>query len=155
MKIASKTVVTLQYRVSDPDGATIDEGGEPMVYVQGGRDVDRGLFPKLQQALEGLSAGDEKKVTLEPLEAFGDYDAELVLLEPKDAFPDEIEVGTILEREDDDGEMTLFRVAEIRENTVVVDGNHPLAGVSLVFECKIIDVRSASDEEFESSTPEV
>lgn len=155
MKIAAKTVVTLQYSVKDPEGAVIDEGAEPMVYVHGGRDVDHGLFPKLQTELEGLSPGDSKSVTLEPLEAFGDYEDELVMLEPKDVFPEGIEVGTILEREDDDGEMTLFKVAEIREDTVVVDGNHPLAGIKLVFDCKIIDVRAASDKEYQTSQPEV
>ncbi|MBF0267203.1 MAG: peptidylprolyl isomerase [Alphaproteobacteria bacterium] len=155
MKIAAKTVVTLEYKVRDADGRMIDEGAEPMVYVHGGKNVEQGLFPKLQAALEGKSEGDEVKVTLEPLEAFGEHDEELVMVEPREFFPKEIEEGIMLERQNEDGSVDPFLITEIGEDHVTVDGNHPLAGRSLVFSCKVVAIRQATDQELDSSVAEV
>lgn len=145
MQIAKNTVVTLKYSVTDSDGNVVDEGAMPLVYLHGGYD---GIFPVLEEALQGKNVGDELKVKLQPEEAFGDYDAELVVIEARSLFPDNIEVGMQFERageDEDDGE--LFTITDIADDKVVVDGNHPLAGMALVFSCTVAEVRPASGEE--------
>jgi FKBP-type peptidyl-prolyl cis-trans isomerase SlyD len=145
MQIAKNTVVTLSYRVTDTDGSPVDEGAEPLVYLHGGYD---GIFPRIEEALQGKAVGDALEVKLEPDDAFGDYDAELVMIEPRDLFPDNIEVGMQFERateEGDDGE--LYTITDIADDKIVVDGNHPLAGMALIFSCTVADVRTATADE--------
>jgi FKBP-type peptidyl-prolyl cis-trans isomerase SlyD len=146
MHIARNTVVTLDYSVRDIDGSTIDEGGKPLVYLHGGYG---GIFDKLEEELQGKAIGDRLEVRLEPDEAFGEYDAELVAIEPRQLFPDNIEVGMQFERAGDDGDSEdgLFMITDIAEDKVVVDGNHPLAGITLLFSCVVADVRAATTDE--------
>lgn len=147
MQIGKDTVVTLNYRVVDSDGDIVDEGGEPLVYLHGGYG---GIFDKIEEVLQGHRVGEKFDVRLEPEEAFGDYDAELVMIEPRNLFPDNIEVGMQFERGaegDEDDEDELFTITDIAEDKVVVDGNHPLAGMALMFSCTIADVRKATPEE--------
>lgn len=145
MQIAKNTVVTLNYHVTDAQGAMVDEGKEPLVYLHGGYD---GIFPLLEERLQGKNVGDKLEVRLEPEDAFGDYDAELVLIEPRNLFPDNIEVGMSFERGTEDGEDDeLYTITDIADDKVVVDGNHPLAGMALNFICTIADVRPATAEE--------
>ncbi len=146
MQIDQDTVVTLAYSVTDSDGNLIDAGERPLIYLHGGYG---GIFEKIEQELLGQSAGFQKDIRLLPEEAFGEYDAELVLVESRDLFPDEIEVGMQFERaaEDDDEEDMLYTITDIAEGKVVVDGNHPLAGIALVFSCTVNNVRPATAEE--------
>ena len=147
MLIARNSVVTLSYRVTDSDGETVDDGANPMVYLHGGYG---GIFDRLEEQLQGKKVGDSLEVKLLPEDAFGDYDAELVNVEERALFPENIEVGMQFERgsEDDDGEDDqLFTITDITADKVVVDGNHPLAGVSIVFACTVTDVRAATAEE--------
>lgn len=132
--------------MSDPDGNPIDEGDEPLVYLHGGFG---GIFERIEQALEGKPVGARIELKLQPEEAFGQYDPDLVMIEPLSMFPEDIEVGMQFERvgEGEDGQPQLFTITEMGEDKVVVDGNHPLAGVALVFDCVVTDVRAASDEE--------
>lgn len=88
--VARNTVVTLDYHVTDPDGAVVDEGREPIVYLHGGYDD---IFPKIEEALQGKGIGESVQVKLQPDEAFGDYDADLVQVEPRSDFPKELQVG--------------------------------------------------------------
>lgn len=145
MQIAKNSVVTLDYQVHDSDGNLIDEGSKPLVYIHGGYD---GIFPRIEEELHGQGVGTALKLKLEPEEAFGDYDAELVNVEERNLFPEQIEVGMQFERagEDDDEDM-LYTITNIEADKVVVDGNHPLAGMSLVFSCTVTEVRPASAEE--------
>lgn len=144
-QIAKNSVVTLNYTVRDPDGAVIDDGQHPLVYLHGGYD---GIFPVLEEALHGKSVGDSFQLKLQPEDAFGDYDEELILVEDAKLFPDNIEVGMSFERVSDDGEEELiYRITDIADGKVVVDGNHPLAGVSLVFDVTVAEVRAATAEE--------
>ena len=78
MQIAKDTVVTLNYRVTDPDGNLIDDGQRPLVYLHGGYD---GIFSRIEEALHGMSVGEQLEVKLQPDDAFGDYDADLVRVE--------------------------------------------------------------------------
>ena len=145
MQVAKNTVVTLSYRVTDSDGNVVDDGAHPIVYLHGGYD---GIFPRLEEALQGKSVGEALEVKLQPEDAYGDYDAELIMIEPRSLFPDNIEVGMQFERateEGDDGE--LYTITDIADDKVVVDGNHPLAGMALVFACTIAEVRQATADE--------
>ncbi len=145
MEIVKNTVVTLNYKVRDPDGTLVDDGENPLVYLHGGYD---GVFPKLEEELHGKSVGDTLVVKLQPDDAFGDYDEALVMIEPADLFPDNIEVGMAFERVGEDGEDDmLFRVTDVADGKVVVDGNHPLAGTALVFDITVAEVRPATAEE--------
>ena len=144
-EILKNTVVTLNYNVTDTDGNTIDDGSHPLIYLHGGYD---GIFPALEEALHGKKVGEQFKISLEPDDAFGDYDEELVLLEDLSQFPENVEVGMSFERVSDDGEEDMvYRITDIADGKVVVDGNHPLAGMTLHFDITVADVRAASQEE--------
>ncbi len=146
MLIARNTVVTLKYHVKDTDGASIDEGSAPLVYLHGGYG---GIFDRIEEELQGKDVGDALEVKLEPEDAFGEYDAELVAIEPRQLFSDNIEVGMQFERGAEDGESEdgLFTITDIADDKVVVDGNHPLAGIALLFSCTVTDVRAATTDE--------
>ncbi|MCS6787143.1 MAG: peptidylprolyl isomerase [Thiobacillaceae bacterium] len=147
MNIAKNTVVSLSYRLSTLDGELLEEAGAdaPAVYLHGGY---AGIFPKVEDALEGMQAGDEIDVVLEPEDAFGEYDAALVRVEPAHLFPDDVRVGMQFEGASEDGShVMIYTVTEVAEGQVVVDGNHPLAGRSLRLQCRVEDVRAATAEE--------
>jgi FKBP-type peptidyl-prolyl cis-trans isomerase SlyD len=145
-RIGRNTVVTLAYTVSDIDGIVVDEGQEPLVYLHGGY---KDIFPRIEAALEGKTVGDKTIVNLQPAEAFGEYDADLMRIEAIDSFNEPVEVGMQLELSED-GDGQIFTVTDIAEGKVVLDDNHPLAGMVLVFECTVQAVRPASKSEIES-----
>lgn len=148
MKIAKNTVVTVNYRLSDAQNNLIEEGTQPMVYLHGGYE---NTLPKIEEELDGKDVGYSSVIQIEPEDAFGDYDPALIKVEPKDRLPGPIEVGMqfegMAEGGDPDDEPTIFTVTEIAEDQVVLDGNHPLAGMALRFELSVIDVRAATPEE--------
>jgi FKBP-type peptidyl-prolyl cis-trans isomerase SlyD len=147
MNISKDMVVTLHYKLSDAQGNLIEESREPMVYLHGGYN---NTLPKIEEALDGKQAGYEVTIQVEPDDAFGDYDAELVKIEPRNLFPEELEVGMQFEGApdgDDHGEARVFTVTDIADGKVVLDGNHPLAGMALRFALNVVEVRKAADEE--------
>lgn len=147
MKIAKNTVVTVEYSLSDTLGNLIEQGQEPMVYLHGGYE---NTLPKIEEALEGKEVGFNETIQVEPEDAFGEYDAELVKMEERGRLPSPIEVGMQFEGtpdDDEDGESLIFTVTEIAEDKVVLDGNHPLAGIALRFALHVTDVREATAEE--------
>jgi FKBP-type peptidyl-prolyl cis-trans isomerase SlyD len=149
LEIARNSVVTLEYHVTDPDGEVVDEGREPIIYLHGGYDD---IFPKIEEALQGKTVGESVQVKLQPDEAFGEYDASLVQIEPRKDFPKELQVGMQFEGGPEGGEeddFVIYRVTEIAGDKVVLDGNHPLAGMALIFTCTVSGVRPASAEEVE------
>lgn len=148
MKVAKNTVVSINYELRDSEGKALEKSEQPISYLHGGYD---GIFPTVEEALEGKSAGDNCSVRLEPDDAFGEYDAELVRVESRNLFPtDEIVVGMQFEgAAEGTEEFLIYTVTEITEETVVVDGNHPLAGQTLNFECTVTDVRPATPEELQ------
>lgn len=145
MQIGKDTVVSLSYELSDTSGKVIEKTKESVTYLHGGYD---GIFPLVESALQGKSVGDICMVTLEPDDAFGEYEAEMVRTEPKDLFPENISVGMqfegAIEGSDD---YTIYTVTKIATDKVVVDGNHPLAGQTLVFSGTVTQVRAATREE--------
>ena len=147
MKIAKNTVVTVEYSLSDAQDNLIEEGQEPMVYLHGGYE---NTLPKIEEALAGKEVGFKDTIQVEPEDAFGEYDADLVKMEERSRLPSPIEVGMQFEgtpEENEDGDMVIFTVTDVVDDKVVLDGNHPLAGISLRFTLHVIDVREATGEE--------
>lgn len=129
-------VVALSYTVSLPDGEVVHSNvnGPPIRYRQG----DGKLLPALEAALEGLAAGDRKSVTLGPADVYGPVDAAAFLEVPIDQIPEESRhVGAFFVAR---GYRRSARVAEIKENSVILDFNHPLAGKTLTYHVSILSV---------------
>ncbi|MDR3393365.1 MAG: peptidylprolyl isomerase [Parasulfuritortus sp.] len=147
MLIAKDTVVMLSYRLTTLQGELIEEAPSdaPAAYLHGGYD---GIFPKLEEVLEGKTTGAEADIVLEPDDAFGEYDAELVRMEDLDQFPPGVEIGQQFEGVSNDGHHhMLYTVTDVADGKVVVDGNHALAGHGLRVQCRVEGVRAASAEE--------
>lgn len=137
--------VTVRYSLFDSSGEPLETGEREVTYLHGGYGA---IFEQLEQALAGKSTGDTLSVYLQPEDSFGDYDPELVRLAPRSAFPAEIEEGMTFEGipgEPPDGLM--YIATDIAGDSVVLDANHPLAGMSVRFEMEVVDVRPASAEE--------
>ena len=145
MRIERGKVVSLTYDLRDCDGQALEEEGAGLAYLHG----YGGIFPKVEAALEGQGVGHNVSLTLEPEDAFGDYDAELLRVEPRASFPDTLEVGMRFEGVpgDREEEALIYTVTDVTPDTVVVDGNHPLAGERLWFRAKVSDIRAATPEE--------
>jgi FKBP-type peptidyl-prolyl cis-trans isomerase SlyD len=147
MKVEKNTVVSLQYELTGADGELIEKTSDPISYLHGGYD---GIFPVVEESLHGKNVGDRCQVEMSPDDAFGEYEHDLVRAEPRSMFPPNVEVGMQFEggaEGDDDDDYMLFTVVEVTDKEVTVDGNHPLAGKSLRFDCTIADVRPATQEE--------
>ena len=147
MKVAKDTVVSLRYELVDSEGELLEKTEEPVSYLHGGYD---GIFPLVEEELHGKAVGDQCRVTMQPDDAFGEYDHMLVMTEPRNAFPEEIEVGMQFEggpENADDEDYLLYTVVEVDDDEVTVDGNHPLAGKTLIFNCTVTGVRPATAEE--------
>ena len=145
MIIAKNAVVSLEVELSDIWGNLIQKSEEPVQYLHGGYGD---IFSAVEAALEGKRENDRVKVRLEPEDAYGNYDEELIQLVPRNRFPDGMEIGMRVEGEaggDDEG--VLFTVTDMAEGKVVLDGNHPLAGLALKFECIVAAVRPATETE--------
>jgi FKBP-type peptidyl-prolyl cis-trans isomerase SlyD len=145
MRVSRNSVVSLEVELSDIWGNLIQRSEEPTQYLHGGYG---NIFPAVEAQLEGKSAGERVETRLEPEDAFGDYDESLLRLEPRAKFPDGLEVGMRVEGDagaDDAGRV--YTVTDIAEGKVVLDGNHPLAGMALQFSCRIAAVRPATETE--------
>ena len=146
MRIDRGKVVKLDYELRDADGQLLEDEGAQLEYLHGGFG---GIFPKVEEELEGKDVGDELAITLEPADAFGEYEADLLRVEPRERFPEVIEVGMRFEgvpgdRED---EALIYTITDITPESVVVDGNHPLAGERLWFKAKVSGLRKATPDE--------
>jgi FKBP-type peptidyl-prolyl cis-trans isomerase SlyD len=145
MQVAKDTVVALEYELYGTDGELIEKTEQPIEYLHGGYG---GMFPAVEKALEGRDVGERCRVRLAPDEGFGDYDADLVHVEPREKFPENVAVGMQFEGEGEpSADTVVYTVTDIADGKVVVDGNHPLAGQTLQFECTVRGVRPASAEE--------
>jgi len=171
MKIEKNTVVSLRYKLTDAQNNVIEEPDSPMVYLHGGYD---GTFPKIEALLDGRELGFETAIQLEPGDAFGEYDPDLLKIEPRARFPEPIEIGmqfegipesldehgAIIESEndadedEDDLQPLIYTVTDVADSQVVLDGNHPLAGMALRFTLQVTDVRAASEEEIQNRHPD-
>ena len=141
MKIEKDTLVTMSVKMYDLQKNLL-ETADDLAYWHGHGDI----FPVIENALEGKKAGDQVSVTLEPEEAFGDYDETALIIRPETDFEEGVEVG--LQYTEIRGETLdrVYRVTDIADGVVVLDGNHPLAGYGLRFEIKIKEVSPAKSE---------
>jgi FKBP-type peptidyl-prolyl cis-trans isomerase SlyD len=150
MTITEQCVVALTWVLQDTLGETLDVLDDPVEFLVGGTD----LFPKIEEALQGHEAGASLKLHLEPENAFGDYKEQLVFLESRTLFPAELEEGMTMEGaalpdncNPDAPKDILYTVTEIYPEHIVLDGNHPLAGIALRLSLKVEAVREATEEE--------
>lgn len=155
MKITQQCVVALTWTLKDTLGEVLDELDEPIEFLLGGQD----LLAKIEEHLQGHEAGDALAFQLEPEQAFGEYDETLVFLEQRLLFPAELEEGMTF----DGGTLPIaaipetpkdkiYTVTEIYPEHVVLDGNHPLAGIALRLSLKVEAVREASEGEIGQGT---
>ncbi|MCU8002330.1 MULTISPECIES: peptidylprolyl isomerase [unclassified Shewanella] len=146
MKITQHSAVTIHYRLSDQEGRLLEDSfdSEPMLYLHG----TENLIPGLEAALDGKSKGEKLDVTISAEEAYGPYHDGLRQAVPLEAFGDieDIVPGMRFIAETEMGQRPV-QVMEVKDDVVIVDGNHPLAGQSLNFSVEIVDVREASAEE--------
>lgn len=153
MKITSQCVVALTWTLKDTLGEVLDELNEPTEFLVGGSD----LLAKIDEALQDHVAGDSIELHLEPENAFGDFDDQLLYLEPRNAFPAELEEGMAFEglppgcnRQAPTDK--LYFVSEIYPEHVVMDANHPLAGIAIRLQLKVHRVREATEAEVGAGT---
>lgn len=155
MDINQQCVVALTWTLTDTLGEELDVLDEPVEFLIGGSD----LFKKIEDALQGHSVGASVALQLEPEEAFGDYQEHLLFLEKRALFPPELEEGMTLEGSalppgcnPEAPRDALYTVTEIYPEHVVLDGNHPLAGIALRLRLKVEAVREATEEEIGRGT---
>jgi FKBP-type peptidyl-prolyl cis-trans isomerase SlyD len=155
MKIEKDRVVSLQIEVSDLWGHVLEQSDadEPLQYLHGGYD---GIVPGVEAALEGKEIGASVSLRLEPEDAFGEYDEQLVRVEARDIFPESLEVGMQFDGVpgEENEESMIYIVTDIADSAVVLDGNHPYAGIALKFNCKVLNVRVATPIELEQGHAE-
>ena len=149
--IAPDTVVSIEMELRDAQGELIHSSEAPVTYLHGGY---AGVFDALERALEGKRVGESAQVQLEPEEAFGDYDADLVRVEPCSRYGEGLEVGMEIEDAFDEDEPRTWLITDLAADQLVLDGNHPLAGIALRFSCKVLAVRPASAQEVARGEPD-
>lgn len=138
--ITEGSKVSLEYTLNIEGGETVDSnsGDEPLVYTQGNKEI----IPALEEELAGMAAGDEKQVTLQPEEAYGTVDPDAFREVPLEQIPEDARSeGQLLVMQDQQGNQQQIRVSEIRDETALLDLNHPLAGKTLQFDVKVVDVQ--------------
>jgi FKBP-type peptidyl-prolyl cis-trans isomerase SlyD len=148
MQITNKHVVTLNYTLKDNDDNVIDKSDDgSFCYLHGASNI----IPGLENALSGKTSGDTFSVTIQPEDAYGIHDEAKSQDVPRSMFPpeQEIEAGMQFNAQGPDGQAVTVTVKSVTDDTIVVDGNHPLAGVILNFEVIVMDIRNASAEELE------
>lgn len=148
MQIAANKVATIAYTLKDSDGTLIDQADKnsPFAFIQGIGNI----IPGLETALEGKTAGDNINVTIEPANGYGERDDSMMQTMSKDMFEgvDEVKPGMQFHAQTAQG-MSVVTVVQVEGDDVTIDGNHPLAGVTLNFDVDVIEVREASEEELD------
>lgn len=148
MQIANNVVALIEYTLTNDQGEVLDSsvGGEPLGYLHGAGNI----IPGLEDALEGKKVGDSFKVSIAPADGYGEQNEALLQVVPREMFQgvEQIEAGMQFHAQTDHG-MQVITVAKVDGDNVTVDGNHPLAGQTLHFDVKVIEVRAATQEEQE------
>jgi FKBP-type peptidyl-prolyl cis-trans isomerase SlyD len=145
MQIGAQKAVTIGYTLKDDEGKVLDtsEGAEPLTYLHGSGDI----VPGLEKALDGKQVGDALSVSLAPEEAYGERDERQIRNIPlRKLPPGKVEVGMQYQITTDAGPM-LALVTALRGDYVTIDANHPLAGMRLHFDVKVVEVRDATPDE--------
>lgn len=148
MQIAQNSVVAFHYTLTNDQGEVLDssEGREPLTYLHGAGNI----IPGLEKELEGRENGEKLQVAVNPEEGYGETQPSLVQEVPRDSFQgvESIEPGMQFQAQTQGGPL-MVTVTKVEGDTVVVDGNHPLAGQKLNFDVEIAEVREATPEEAE------
>ena len=127
MRIEKDTVVSLNYELTDASGKELEKTDSPISYLHGGYG---GIFPLVEEELHEKEIGYSCTVTMEPEDTFGEYDAELIRVEPRGAFPENVTVGMHFEGgAEGTDDFIIYKVTDVTDDTVIVDGNHPFAGL--------------------------
>ena len=155
MEIKQQCVVALTWILKDTLGEELDVLDDPVEFLIGGDD----LFEVVEEALQGYKVGARLDLQIEPEEGFGDYDDQLLFLEPRELFPAELEEGMTMEGSAlpagcnaDAPKDVFYTVTEMYPDHIVLDGNHPLAGIALRLSLKIEGIREATEEEIGRGT---
>ncbi|CAN5321416.1 peptidylprolyl isomerase [soil metagenome] len=154
MQISAPCVVSLTWRLKDTLGNLIDELPEPVEFFYGGDD----LLKTVEEALADQEVGFKAQLHLEPEQAFGDYKAELAFFEERSIFPDLTEPGMQFDGVPEGAKTqglpqdAIYTVTEVYPSHVVLDGNHPLAGIALRIDLEVLGVREATPEEIETGS---
>jgi len=147
LTVGKNRVVKIEYVLRLDEGEVVDssEGREPLAYLHGHDNI----IPGLERQMEGMAVGEERDITVEAEEGYGEHIADQELMVPLDEFPPAMtpEVGMGLIIETPDGQQIPYFITEVRDDVAVLDPNHPLAGKRLHFKVKVVSVRDATPEE--------
>jgi len=143
--IEQNKVVSFVYTIVDTSGTLLEQSDIPISYVHGGK---HDLFEKVEQALDGAVVSDTVEVTLTPEEGFGTHDPDLTYMDDIENVPDEFRrLGAEVEMMNDQGDSKKFTVTRIEDGKLTVDGNHPMAGKTIIFRINVTGIRDATPEE--------
>lgn len=136
--VSNGKVISLEYTVKLEDGQPVDTnvGQDPLTYTQGANQIIRGV----EAAVVGMEVGQTKQVVVSPTEGYGDRDPNAVHEVPKAKVPQEAKIGTMLHGKDANGREIRPTVSAINADTVILDFNHPLAGKTLHFDLKVVNI---------------
>ena len=150
-KVGTGKAVYILYTIKDQEGNVLEQMDMPVGYVHR---AGSGIFPKVEDALEGLGVGDQAQVTLTPEEGFGEHQPELTFTDDIDNVPPEFRyLGAEVEFSNDAGETLMFKVTQIADGKLTVDGNHPMAGKTVIFDVSVNAIREAEPGEIASGRP--
>jgi FKBP-type peptidyl-prolyl cis-trans isomerase SlyD len=145
-------MVSLDYTLKNPEGKVIEtsKGREPLKYIHG----QKMMIPGLEKELTGMKVGGEKHVTVKPEDGYGKINPNAVQEFPKEKIPpNALKVGAVLAARSPEGMVVPMTVKQIKEKTVVMDMNHPMAGKTLVFDVKVIDIQPAPPPPAQPAAP--
>lgn len=155
MEISTHCVAALTWTLKDTLGEELDVLDEPVEFLVGGHD----LLPVIEEALQGHAPGAHVQLQIEPEQAFGDFNDQLIFLEPRSLFPTDLQEGMTFEGSalpagcnPDAPKDALYAVTDVYPEHVVLDGNHPLAGIAIRLDLRVVGVREATPEEIERGT---
>lgn len=148
MKIESDKAVSLTYTLTDKEGTILDKAdtNDPFLYLHG----HNGIIPGLEKALDGKTTGDAFNVSIEPADAYGEYNEKLTQEVPREMFGEmdesELRPGAQFNAETNQG-MQIITISKVDGDTVTIDGNHPMAGMTLTFDVEVGEIRDATADE--------
>lgn len=149
MSLKENQAVTIHYSVKDDKGNKIDssEGNAPLTFLSGHNQV----IPGMEENINGMLIGSKKSFTVQPAEAYGEYNENALQVVDRNEFPPDvkIEAGLNYVMNDGQGRQIPFVIAEVLDDKVTLDFNHPLAGIPLTFDVELVDIREATKEELE------
>jgi FKBP-type peptidyl-prolyl cis-trans isomerase SlyD len=150
-KVAKNKAVYITYSIVDGLGNVFEQMDMPVGYIHR---ANSGIFEKVEDALEGCSVGDHLEVVLTPEEGFGEHQPELTFTDDLDNVPPQFRfVGAEVELSNDRDEAMMFKVTQIADGKLTIDGNHPMAGQTVTFKVDVVSVRNATADEIVSGRP--